>query len=81
MSLALVQLAPVQPSGCSRAQETFSGLPGHPPKRPLAPSPIDLGAIGDFGGVPGNQGRKTRVFSANRFGRISPISVANRRAI
>ena len=32
-------------SGVALEQETFSGLPGHPPKRPLAPSAIDLGAI------------------------------------
>ena len=31
-------------------QETFSGLPGHPCKRLLAPSPIDLGAIQSFVG-------------------------------
>ena len=31
-------------------QETFSGLPGHLPKRLLAPSPIDLGAVPEFGG-------------------------------
>ena len=31
-------------------QETFSRLPGLHPKRPLAPSPIDLGAIREFGG-------------------------------
>ena len=34
----------VQVWGCSRAR-TFSGLPGHPPKRRLLPSPLDLGAI------------------------------------
>ena len=37
-------------SGVALEQETFSGLPGHPPKRLLAPSPIDLGAIREFGG-------------------------------
>ena len=36
--------------GVALEQETFSGLPGHPPKRLLAPSPIDLGAIREFGG-------------------------------
>ena len=36
-------------SGVALEQETFSGLPGHPPKRLLAPSPIDLGAIQKFG--------------------------------
>ena len=30
--------------GVALEQEAFSGLPGHPPKRLLAPSPIDLGA-------------------------------------
>ena len=47
MSLALEH-----PQGCTRCksgvaleQETFSRLPGHPPKRLLAPSPINLGAI------------------------------------
>ena len=30
-------------SGVAHEQETFSGLPGHPQKRPLASSPIDLG--------------------------------------
>ena len=37
-------------SGVAQEQETFSGLPGHPPNRLLAPSPIDLGAIREFGG-------------------------------
>ena len=37
-------------SGVALEQETFSGLPGHPPKRLLAPSPIDLGRIQEFGG-------------------------------
>ena len=32
-------------SGVALEQETFSELPGHPPKRLLAPSPIDLGTI------------------------------------
>ena len=31
-------------------RETVSGLPAHPPKRLLAPSPINLGAIREFGG-------------------------------
>ena len=37
-------------SGVALEQETFSGLQGHPPKRLLAPSPIDLGAVWEFGG-------------------------------
>ena len=38
-------------SGVALEQETFSGLPGHPPKRLLAPSPIDLGAIRGIWGL------------------------------
>ena len=38
-------------SGVAPVQETFSGLPGRPPKRLLAPSPINLGAIREFGGL------------------------------
>ena len=34
--------------GVALEQETFSGLPGQPPKTLLAPSPIDLGAIREF---------------------------------
>ena len=34
--------------GVALEQETFSGLPDHPAKRLLAPSPIDLGAIREF---------------------------------
>ena len=37
-------------SGVALEQETFSRLPGHPPKRLLAPFPNDLGAIQEFGG-------------------------------
>ena len=37
-------------SGVAPEQETFSGLPGHPPKGLLAPSPTDLGVIREFGG-------------------------------
>ena len=37
-------------SGVALEQETFSGLPGHPPKTLLAPSPIDLGG---HPGLPG----------------------------
>ena len=33
-------------------EQTFSGLPGLPPKRLLAPSPINLGALRDSGFVP-----------------------------
>ena len=36
--------------GAALEQETFSGLTGLPPKRLLAPSPIDLGSIQKFGG-------------------------------
>ena len=55
---------------CSRATpdlhrwETFSGLPGHPPKRLLAPSPIDLGAIREFGGCTRQSGPQF-LFSPN----------------
>ena len=37
--------------GVALEQETFSGLPGHPPKRLLAPSPIDLGEVQAFRGL------------------------------
>ena len=47
--VAKMSLAPVQPQGLHRCksgvaleQETFSRLPGHPPKRLLAPSPVDF---------------------------------------
>ena len=36
-------------SGVALEQETFSRLPGHPPKRLLAPSPTDSGGIQEFG--------------------------------
>ena len=42
------RLAPAQPWGCCRARDIF-GTPGHPPKRQVAPSPIDLGAIQECG--------------------------------
>ena len=52
-----MSLAPVQPRLLHRCnpkvapvQETFSRLSGPPPKRLLAPSPVDLGAIQEFGG-------------------------------
>ena len=46
-----MSLAPVQPQTCTGAtQETFSRVSGPPPKRLLAPSPVDLGAIQEFGG-------------------------------
>ena len=35
--------------GVALEQETFSRLPSHTPKRLLAPSPIDLGAIRVYG--------------------------------
>ena len=37
--------------GVALEQETFSGLPGLPPKRLLAPSPIEKRAIRKFGGL------------------------------
>ena len=38
-------------SGAALEQGTSSRLPGHPPKRLLAPSPVDLGAIQELGGL------------------------------
>ena len=37
--------------GVALEQETFSGLPGHPPKRLLAPSPIDFGGNPEIRGL------------------------------
>ena len=58
-------------SGVAPEQETFSGLPGQPPKRPLAPSPIDLGALQEFGGCTRHSGsqnkRPIHMRHANRF--------------
>ena len=53
MSLALEQPPDLHQCnlGVALEQKTFSGLLGHPPKRLLAPSPIDLGAIREFGGL------------------------------
>ena len=46
-------------SGVALEQETFSGLPGHTPERPLAPSPIDLGGIREFGGCTRQSGSQS----------------------
>ena len=53
MSLALGRATPDLHRcnlGVALEQETFSGLPGHPPKRLLAPSPIGLVGVQEFGG-------------------------------
>ena len=50
--------------GFALEQETFSGLPGHPPKRLLAPSPIDLGGIQEFGGCTRQSG--SQQYSLNK---------------
>ena len=61
MSLALEQTPDLHRCnlGVALEQETFLGLPGHPPKRLLAPSPTDLGAIREFGGCTRQSGSQS----------------------
>ena len=55
-------------SGVALEKETFSGLPGHPPKRLLAPSPIE------FRGNPGIRGlyQAVRVATQNPHPKLGP---------
>ena len=62
ISLAIVQpqTCTGAPWGCCKARDIF-GTPAHPPKkkRLLAPSPIDLGAIREFGGCARQSGSQS----------------------
>ena len=63
--------------GVALEQETFSGLPSPPPKRLLARSPIDLGAIREFGACTRQSGsqRKTNLRGRARTFRPPPLCV------
>ena len=56
-------------SGVAQEQETFSRLQGLLPKRPLAPSPIDLGEVQEFRHC-------TRVSGSQRFGAYHLVSLS-----
>ena len=57
--------------GVALEQETFSGLPNHPPKRLLAPSPIDLGAIQEIGGCTRQSGSQSQFLQGKKAPKMS----------
>ena len=59
--------------GVAPAQETFSRLSGPPPKRLLAPSPIDLRGIQEIGPCTRQSGFRKILASINIFARNSGV--------